>query len=216
MAKEKVFVLERTGKYTWSKTFRKEGALLNAIRLNDNYQTNYVVRVFEETSSCAAQDYKKGYITQKEREEQLDMMMDDESSMKYLFAIKNKLKEICEAIAKEPKDPKVRHHYNSKDRIPKSILNQFKIGGLCKSTFNNIIGNYESKKYLLLEVSQEQEWYEMLLRAHSFRELKVGGYYGKKLVFPQQSIDNFKNAKKAIRLEKISASRAKKKASLTS
>jgi hypothetical protein len=146
------------------------------------------VVIYEFVESAKAGDLKKGILTTRERDEQLSVLLDNNTLVQYLTEFRNKLQEL-----------------KPDERRTKQIVRLLKMGGMTPSTVKTLVSHH--REWLIYEVSNTQEWYEILVKFHNFmppKESRTGRYdyttktYAK-IPTPPETIENFKNAKEVIR-----------------
>ena len=174
-----------TYRYGGARYFKSEQAFLENVRAKRDGKVSVFERIeFHES----VDDYKDSVIRQRERDEQLTMVLGNDEVLQNLSILKNIL------VGKSTKE-----NYTNRN-----ILNKFKTGGLKKENFDGIISKPQYKKYLLYYVSKEQSYYELLLRIHNFMKLDEN--------ISKEACDNFKKAKEVIKKEKEDKKKALKKA----
>ena len=169
----KVFFLKK--KWGGGKFFRNEKALMKVINENSVGE----IFEFEFKNSYQASEYFKNTIKERDRDTQLKVILGE--SDKYEEAILNfklKLEELGE---------------NNRQR--NSILEKLRVHGCNKDTFGDIINNYRLKNFILLNVSNSIEWYEIVLRCHKFQSLPTKN-------LSEETLNNFKEAKELIKNKK--------------
>lgn len=129
-----------------------------------------------------AKEYKNQLLKQRERDEQLSIVLDETSDSAKISRFRNKLIEL-----------------RPEDYYTKKIIKSLNKDGLNLRAFRIIAGNY--KEFLLHKVSNDVEWFEILLDIYSFRMEKVHGGY-QKIETDQTTIDNFNKAKENLKKRK--------------
>lgn len=162
------------GKYE-SRFYRSERAFLSSININSQSK----VIVYEEIESGIAGEVYNNILKQKEREQQLNVILGtvDEYSEKFMKLV-NMYKDIT----------------SDDDRNKKYYLKNFKIIGPDKKKISSFLTG--KKRYFLMYVSNSVEWYKTLLECHNFTTIDT--FTGTN----QTSIDNFNEAKRLIKLDK--------------
>jgi len=134
-------------RYGGFKYYKTEAAFLDAI----GKESTATVTVYEETESGSAGEYKKNVILQREREEQLLVILEDNQEIQTLTQIKNEISKCTE------------------NWTTKSILKRFENRGLSAKTLKNMVTDPTIKKYLLHQGPNSVEWYKLLLKIHGFK-----------------------------------------------
>jgi len=163
------------GKYE-SRFYRSERAFLSATNINSSSK----VIIYEEVESGITGEIYSNILKQKEREQQLNVILGtaDEYSEKFM-----KLVNMYNDIAKD------------EDRNKKYYLKNFKIIGPDKKKISSFLTG--KKRYFLMYVSNSVEWYKTLLECHNFTTIDTF------VNTTQESIDNFNEAKRLIKLDKV-------------
>ena len=170
-----------------NRIFRSEGDFVSRVHESDR---NEVV-VYNEIERSLGGSLKTHIVSQRERDEQLTLLIDDDdnSELKKINDFKNMLTS-----------------FKPDATYTKQILNSLKNIGMNKNSFERIVDRH--KMYLLYDVSNTKEWYECLLKCHNFMRIpskRTYDYVNKKYIdqiIPQENIDSFKRAKDSIRNEK--------------
>jgi hypothetical protein len=146
------------------------------------------VVIYEFVESAKAGDLKKGILTTRERDEQLSVLLDNNTLVQYLTDFRNKLQEL-----------------KPDDRKTKQIVRLLKMGGMTTATIKTLVSHH--REWLIYDITHTQEWYEILLKFHNFMQPKEerNGRYDwttktyAKIPTPIEAIENFKNAKEVIK-----------------
>ncbi len=161
-------------KYGSGRYYRSENAFLEGT----NSVSNLNVTVYGEIESGKAGDIYNSIVKQKERDCQLDVILGtDEFSQNYmnLYNMYNNL-------------------VLDSDNNKRFFIKKFKIIGTNKKLLSIFLS--DKKKYFLLQFNSV-EWYKTLLLCHNFTTIE--NFVG----ISQVSIDNFKEAKRLIKIEKL-------------
>lgn len=162
------------GKYGVGRYYRNENAFLDA----SNSGSNSDVVIYEEIESGKVGDIYTSIIKQKERDCQLDVILgDDEFTRNYM-----NLYNLYNSLALDI------------DKNKNRYIKKFRIIGPNKKLLSSFLT--DKKRYFLLQFNSV-EWYKTLLLCHNFTTIE--SFIG----ISQISIDNFKEAKRLIKLEKI-------------
>ena len=104
------------GGYSGRKYYKTEAAFLEAI---NKHHTKATVTIFEEVEQHNAIEYKNNLITQREREDQLQILLEDNQEV----AVLHQIKDIINSLDKE------------KNYIIRGILRKFSSHGMTAKTF---------------------------------------------------------------------------------
>ena len=127
-----------------------------------------------------AHELKTQTIKQRERDEQLEVVLDENSDSSLISKFRTKLIELCPSS-----------FYTRK------ILYILEKDGLNRKSFEKIS---KYKDFLLHEVSYEQDWYETLMSIRNFTSLKDHiGWGSSKRITPPEAFENFTKAKQKMK-----------------
>jgi len=175
-------------KYGSRKYYKTEAAFLDAIGEDSS---GLKVTIFEEIEKHDALEYKKNLILQREREQQLSVILEDNQEVQTLTEIKKE-------ILKMPQN-----------WTTKAILKRFENRGMSSKSFKNMVNDTTIKKYLLHQGPNSIEWYKLLLKIHGFKlEEEYNSGYGhrtykhKKVKTDPSRLANYLQAKEELKLEK--------------
>ena len=179
------------GGYSGRKYYKTEAAFLEAI---NKHHTKATVTIFEEVEQHNALEYKNNLITQREREDQLQIILEDNKEISILHQIK----EIIASLETE------------KSYTIRGILRRFSSRGMNVQTFKNMLTDRDIRKFMLYTGPSTKEWYKLLLQIHNFKmdEKYQIGYDrsgAKYKDVEKERLDNFKLAKEELKLEKKNA-----------
>lgn len=154
--------------------YKTEETFLKNCRRNSNVAIYEMVDYHQN-----ATEYKENLISQRERDEQLSIILDENSESSKVLKFKKELANL-----------KPDNYYTRK------IVSTLEKSGLNNKIFKRILNSISYKRFLLYDVSHEQNWYEILLDIQLFRLTKS---------IPKDSEDiirrNFSNALKSINLK---------------
>lgn len=175
----KIFLVK--GKYRGSKSrfYRTEEAFMEAVSKDGTSE----VIIYEEVDRSTCGKLKTSIITQRERDEQLSSILENDPYISNLMQLKSKLIELC-----------------PDNRESKEIVSKFQDRGVNTKTMKNIASGY--RNHLLYKVSNSQEWYEILLKCHRYTKIDLersGGYQKPRIQTPKEAIENFNKAKESIK-----------------
>lgn len=164
-----------------------------------------VVTIYDMVESHSnAIEYAKQIITQRERDEQLQVLLEGNSTVTLISNFKSMLMEY------KPKCQRyIDGSYNPLwSRDAHDIYQRLERGGMNMENFKLICSNH--REFLLHKVSYDQKWYECLLRLHNFTKIEEAlmgdyDYINKKrnmIKTPQEAIDAFAKAKEVVKKEK--------------
>jgi hypothetical protein len=173
------------GGYSSRKYYKTEAAFMEAI---NKHHTKATVTIFEEVELHNAIEYKNNLISQREREDQLQILLEDNQEVVVLHQIK----EIINSLDKE------------ENYTIHVILRKFSSRGMNAKTFKNMLTDRDVRKFMLYTGPSTKEWYKLLLQIHNFKmdeKYQVGYDYKFKDV-EKERLDNFKLAKEELKKEK--------------
>jgi len=180
------------GGYSGRKYYKTEAAFLEAI---NKHHTKATVTIFEEVEQHNAIEYKNNLITQREREDQLQILLEDNQEV----AVLHQIKDIINSLDKE------------KNYIIRGILRKFSSHGMTAKTFKNMVTDHDVRKFMLYTGPSTKEWYKLLLQIHNFKmeeKYQIGYDYrsgAKYKEVEKDRLDNFKLAKEELKREKKNA-----------
>lgn len=179
-----------------TRIIKKEKEFLKFLQMTNKSSYNYTIKIF--TLSEEYKDskvYFDSFITQKEREEQLKTLLEDDCVVASIQKINNLLTEFLSENATGQR----------KDYSLQKYLKEIKIVTLNQKSFKSIIASDPSIRRSFLYFGPDSvDWYKTILSIHNFKfenEFKVGR---SKVKVDQHRIDNFNEAKKQLKLEKAS------------
>lgn len=173
------------GGYAGSKNYKSETAFLDAITDNHDRAT---VTIYEEVEPAqSALEYKRNIITQRDREQQLSVLLDDNQEVKTIGKIREEIKKI---------------NTEGNKWVINDIMKKFDSRGLSIKTFKNLVTSANTRLFLLYKGPNSVEWYKLLLSVHKFQmdEEYYAGYKKTQKVDTDR-FENFKKAKEELRLE---------------
>jgi hypothetical protein len=184
----KIWMVQFRG-YNGRKYYKTEASFMEAI---NQHHDRAIVTIFEEVEQHNALEYKNNLITQRDRENQLKVLLEDDSETGILMSIKQQLE-----------DSKV----NSREI--RYIIKKLNSKGLSKKTFKEIINDQGIRKFILYKGPDTKQWYKDILTLHKFQIQNeyTDGYdwrnkkYNLKKI-EQSRLDNIEAAKKEIKSEK--------------
>ena len=174
------------GGYSGRKYYKTEAAFMEAI---NKHHTKATVTIFEEVEQHNALEYKNNLITQREREEQLQIILEDNQEV----AVLHQIKEIINTLDTE------------KNYTIRGILRKFSSRGMNAKTFKNMLTDRDVRKFMLYTGPSTKEWYKLLLQIHNFKmdekyyDYRSGAKYKE---VEKERLDNFKLAKEELKREK--------------
>jgi len=180
------------GGYSGRKYYKTEAAFMEAI---NKHHTKATVTIFEEVEQHNALEYKNNLITQREREEQLQIILEDNQEV----AVLHQIKEIINTLDTEK-------NYTIRD-----ILRKFSSRGMNAKTFKNMLTDRDVRKFMLYTGPSTKEWYKLLLQIHNFKmdeKYQIGYDYRSGVKYKEvekERLDNFKLAKEEFKKEKKNA-----------
>lgn len=184
----KIWMVQFRG-YKGRKYYKTEASFMEAI---SQHHDRAIVTIFEEVEQHNALEYKNNLITQRDRENQLKVLLEDDSETGVLMSIKQQLE-----------DSKI----NSREI--RYIIKKLNSKGLTKKSFKEIINDQDVRKFILYKGPNTKQWYKDILTIHNFQIQNeyTDGYdwrnkkYNLKKI-EQSRLDNIEAAKKEIKREK--------------
>lgn len=184
----KIWMVQFRG-YNGRKYYKTEASFMEAI---SQHHDKAIVTIFEEVEQHNALEYKNNLITQRDRENQLKVLLEDDSETGVLMSIKQQLE-----------DSKI----NSREI--RYIIKKLNSKGLTKKSFKEIINDQDVRKFILYKGPNTKQWYKDILTIHNFQIQNeyTDGYdwrnkkYNLKKI-EQSRLDNIEAAKKEIKREK--------------
>ena len=180
------------GGYSGRKYYKTEAAFMEAI---GKHHTKATVTIFEEVEQHNAIEYKNNLITQREREDQLQILLEDNQEV----AVLHQIKDIINSLDKE------------KNYTIRGILRKFSSRGMTAKTFKSMVTDHDVRKFMLYTGPSTKEWYKLLLQIHNFKmeeKYQIGYDYrsgAKYKEVEKDRLDNFKLAKEELKREKKNA-----------
>lgn len=161
--------------------YKTEAGFLEGFGLNPNAS----VTIYEEVETVNALEYKKNKILSNERNDQLSLVLDDDTYIAHISDFKEKIIASTK-IDKYTKD---------------NILRKISLYGMNKKTFDKIWNS--NKNILIYRMDGTQEWFEILLKCRNFTKIQ-NTYWsaGTKINTPIEILENFKKAKISIKIKK--------------
>lgn len=184
----KIWMVQFRG-YNGRKYYKTEASFMEAI---SQHHDRAIVTIFEEVEQHNALEYKNNLITQRDRENQLKVLLEDDSETGVLMSIKQQLE-----------DSKI----NSREI--RYIIKKLNSKGLTKKSFKEIINDQDVRKFILYKGPNTKQWYKDILTIHNFQiqneytdgyDWRNKKYNLKKIEKPR--LDNIEAAKKEIKREK--------------
>ena len=163
--------------YRETKFYKSESTFLDAIRgISENSITS--VKVFEEIESHdSAYEYKKNLITQRERDEQLSIILSDDKELQILYQIKKIIQD----------------HSNIEGyrrNVGNDIIERFNSRGMNINNFKGMFSNIALKNYIIYTGPSTKEWYKLILQIQKFK-MDI-------TKFNKEKIENYNLAKKEL------------------
>jgi hypothetical protein len=177
------------------RVIKKEKEFLKFLQMHSKSGANFKIKIFTLSEEYDdSKSYFDSFITQKERDEQLKTLLEDDSVIATIQKINNLISSHMELNKKS--------HENSSF---KKYLQDIKLLELNQKSFKEVIASDSCiRRAFLYHGPSTIEWYKTILSIHNFlfeEEYKVGRSMVK---VTQERIDNFREAKKQLKLEKKS------------
>lgn len=177
------------------KYFKTEAAFMDYMTLlsRRSNSNRAIVTIYQEVESHNALEYKNNLITQREREHQLQIILEDNKEIEILCQIKNELKNI----------------YDKNNATMRVIMKNFDNRGLSVKEFKKLVADQSVRKFLLYKGPSSKEWYKLLRQVHGFKmeseypilyDWKTKSY--KKQKVEPERLENFKLACEELKKEK--------------
>lgn len=149
------------------------------------------VKIFEEVESHdSAYEYKKSLITQKERDDQLNMILNDDKELQILYQIKKIIQEHIQTTL--PVSGRV-----VRRNVGNEILERFDSRGMNIKNFKGMFSNITLKNYIIYTGPSTKEWYKLILQIQKFK-MDITKFNNSVLEFEKERIENYNLAKKEI------------------
>jgi anion-transporting ArsA/GET3 family ATPase len=178
-----------------TRVIKKEKEFLKFLQMHSKSGANFKIKIFTLSEEYDdSKSYFDSFITQKERDEQLKTLLEDDSVIATIQKINVLISEHMELNKKS--------HENSSF---KKYLQDIKLLELNQKSFKEVIVSDSCiRRAFLYHGPPTIEWYKTILSIHNFlfeEEYKVGRNMVK---VTQERIDNFREAKKQLKSEKKS------------
>ena len=176
-----------------TKVIKKEKEFLKFLQMTNKNSFSFKIKIFTLSEEYDdSKSYFDSFITQKERDEQLKTLLDDDTVIGTIQKINNLISEHLEIIKK-----------GSENSSFKKYLQDIKLLELNPKSFKEVIASDSSiRRSFLYHGPSSLDWYKTILSIHNFvfqEEYKIGRNLVK---VSQERIDNFREAKKQLKSEK--------------
>ena len=174
------------------RTFRSEKTFMDfiAVAKRNKWKVNYSIEIYEMVESHDNSEvYLDSFITRKERDEQLSVLLDNNIEIQTIQTINSMVLDHCKSLTKP-------HRYFQK------YLHNISLVDSNYESFKNVISDFDIRRAFLYDGPSSVEWYKTILSVHNFKfevEIKVGK---NKVTISQERIENFKQAKKERKTKK--------------
>lgn len=147
--------------YHETKFYKSESTFLDAIsRVRKGSVTS--VKIFEEVESHdSAYEYKKSLITQRERDDQLNMILNDDKELQILYQIKK--------IIQDHSNIESQRTRVTRRNVGNEILERFESRGMNIKNFKGMFSNITLKNYIIYTGPSTKEWYKLILQIQKFK-----------------------------------------------
>lgn len=175
-----------------NRTFRTERTFLDFIAhaKKSKYKNFYKIQIYELAEEHSDSDvYIDSFLTQKERDEQLSVLLENNLEVQTLQKVNEIINQYCESVEKPNRNLKKYQHNIS------LVDSKF-------VSFKKIVSDYDIRRAFLYDGPTSVEWYKIILSIHNFKfetEVKIGR---NKVVVSQERIDNYREAKKQLKTKK--------------
>ena len=177
------------------RTFRSEKTFLDFIATvrKNKYKVNYKIEIYELSEKHDSSDvYLDSFLTQKERDEQLSVLLDNNIEIQTIQTINSMVEEHSKSLTKP-------------HRVFQKYLHNISLVDSTYDSFKNVISDFDIRRALLYDGPSSVEWYKTILSVHNFKfevEIKVEKFGKNKVAISQERIENFKQAKKELKTKK--------------
>lgn len=174
------------------RTFRTEKTFLDFIShaRKNKYKVNYKIQIYELVEEHSDSDvYIDSFLTQKERDEQLSVLLENNVEVQTLQKVNELINEYCESVEKPNKNLRKYQHSIS---LMDSTFDSFK----------KVVSDYDIRRAFLYHGPNSVEWFKTILSMHNFKfetEVKIGR---NKVAVSQERIENYREAKKQLKSKK--------------
>lgn len=174
------------------RTFRSEKTFLDFIATvrKNKYKVNYKIEIYELAEKHDSSDvYLDSFLTQKERDEQLSVLLENNIEIQTLQKVNELINQYCESVEKPNRNLKKYQHLIS--------LMDAKF-----ESFKKVVSDYDIRRAFLYDGPSSIEWYKTILSIHNFKfevEVKLGR---NKIAVSQERIENYREAKKQLKSKK--------------
>jgi hypothetical protein len=188
---QKIWIIQ--SKYD-TRVIKKEKEFLKFLQLHSKSSFNFKIKIFTLSEEYDdSKSYFDSFITQKERDEQLKTLLDDDSIIGTIQKINNMITEHLQLS----NDKRTENYSFNK------YLQNIKLLELNQKSFKEVIASDSSiRRAFLYHGPSSTDWYKTILSIHNFlfeEEYKIGRNIVK---VTQERIDNFREAKKQLKSEK--------------
>jgi hypothetical protein len=176
-----------------TKFYKSESTFLDAISgVRKGSVTS--VKIFEEVESHdSAYEYKKSLITQRERDDQLNMILNDDKELQILYQIKKIIQDHSNI---ESQRTRVKPPANRRN-VGNEILERFDSRGMNIKNFKGMFSNITLKNYIIYTGPSTKEWYKLILQIQKFK-MDITKFNNSVLEVEKERIENYNLAKKEI------------------
>ena len=175
--------------YHETKFYKSESTFLDAIS-GVRKGSIASVKVFEEVESHdSAYEYKKSLITQRERDDQLNMILNDDKELQILYQIKK--------IIQDHSNIESQRTRVTRRNVGNEILERFDSRGMNIKNFKGMFSNITLKNYIIYTGPSTKEWYKLILQIQKFK-MDITKFNNSVLEFEKERIENYNLAKKEI------------------
>ena len=174
------------------RTFRSEKQFMDfiAIAKRNKWRVNYSIEIYQLVESHDNSEvYLDSFLTSKERDEQLSVLLDNNIEIQTIQKINSMVEEHCNSLTKT-------------HRVFQKYLHAISLVDSNYASFKNVISDFDIRRAFLYDGPSSVEWYKTILAVHNFKfevEIKVGK---NKVTISQERIENFKQAKKELKTKK--------------
>lgn len=174
------------------RTFRTEKSFLEFIATarKNRYKVNYKVQIYQLVEQHdSSETYLDSFLTQKERDEQLSVILENNLEVQTLQKVNELINEYSSSTEKPNRNlKKYQHNISLMD-------SNF-------ASFKKVVSDFDIRRAFLYDGPSTVEWYKTILFIHNFKfetEIRQGK---NRVSVSKERIDNFQEAKKQLKIKK--------------
>ena len=172
------------------RTFRTEKSFLDFTARKNRYKVNYKIEIYELIEKHDSSEvYLDSFLTQKERDEQLSVLLENNVEVQTLQKVNELINQYCDSHEKV-------------NRNLKKYQQSISLMDAKFESFKKVVSDYDIRRAFLYDGPNSVEWYKTILSIHNFKfepEIKIGR---NKVAVSQERIDNYRQAKIELKSKK--------------